>query len=238
MNASAGFARFANKYGMEFNPEYAQPVGGNLSTEEYKRHRLAAHGMAAEAADAHFDVAQKHSDAIQSYSYYSKALNFRLIGKPIKAERDTPTPEQSEAVHKKLLTAVDEAPPVHADMNVYSGISKQHAADIIAKHKPGDTLTTKAWTSTSFNPEVAGKFAARGTEPGENNRVVLHIRIKKGQKGVLHCESASMHNNEKESLIKPGTKLRINKVYEPGDAKSDDWGEVQRRRIISAEIVD
>jgi hypothetical protein len=218
---------------MEFNPEYAQPGGGNLSSSEHRLHRLTMMGSAADAADAHADVALKHQSAIQSYSWHSTALNHHMISPGKSARRNHPSAiAKLEALHKSLSTAVEEAPGAHADMHLYGGISTTHADRLIAE---GDTASLKAWGSFSHNPEVAGKFAGtvNGSSTGRERgavRTILHLHVRQGQRGLLHCEAASLHPNEKETLVRPGTKLRINKIYEPTDPSG--------RRIISAEIIE
>lgn len=221
-----------------FHPEYAQPGGGSLPHEEYKRLKLEHAGMAADAAHHHEDVALKHRDAVTNYSIHSKPLNQHLINRKASLKRNHPSAvAKMERHHADLLKAVDEAPPTHAEMHVYSGIGFGHAQKILSRYREGDTLTTKAWTSASFKPDVAGKFAARGRDATDNRRVILHIHIPKGTKGVLHNEAASQYPNEQESIIKPGTKFKINKVYDHGERGPDEWGEHQHRRIISVSIV-
>lgn len=225
---------------MEFHPEFAQPNGGSLPSEDYSRIKKQHNDMAQHVAykTDHYDVSQKHSKVVKEYSQYSKPLNQHLVRRKASVQRNHPSAvEKLDKLHADLTKAIDEAPETHEDLHVYSGISFQHAQKLLSRHREGDTISTKAFTSTSFNPEVAGRFAARGRESTDNRRVILHIHVPKGSKGILHCESASQYPNERESIMKPGTKFRINKVYGSGGHRPDDEGKHQDRRIISVSVV-
>jgi hypothetical protein len=227
---------------VDFDPEFPQPSGGELDQNTYKKHRAAAKAMAEDASNHHGLVCDKYRNAVASYSWHSKSLNHWLLHPSASERVNHPGALAKMAdLHARLSKAVDEAPAAHADMHLYSGISGKHARTLLTRHKEGDVLRTKTWTSTSFMPEVAGKFAqteSPAKDQPNRARTILHIHVRKGQRGILHCESASLHAREEETLIKPGVRLRINKVYEPGGSDFDSFGERHRRRIISAEIVD
>ena len=183
--------------------------------------RLEAQAMAARAADAHGDHVAQHHDTVQSYSWHSKALNQRLLNRAHSDQINHPSAAAKlDKLHSDLQTAISSAPAAHADMHVYSGVAPRYGEHLAGKQE-GDVLTMRAHTSTSFNPEVAGKFA-KGGRP-----TILHVAIKKGQKGILHAEHASLHPAERETIIGAGAKLRINKIIDDGP-----------RRIISTELVD
>lgn len=202
---------------MIFDPRYVGAAfGHNLSEGEYNMRRAEMMDMANRAANAHEEHVKTHENAIRLFSWHSKGLNHTLLfGKPLPGQ----DPKRIEPIHEGMMKAFTDSPPTHAAMHVYSGISGKHIDDILSQHGVGDTIGTKAYTSTSFNPEVAAKFGAFDT--------LLHVKINKGQRGILHIERASLHPSEKETVIRPGTKLRINTIHEG-----------MPRKIISTEIMD
>lgn len=125
----------------------------------------------------------------------------------------------SNAEQVELIdSAISKAPLVKSDMTLYS---KMDAVYLMreGKLKKGETVDNPGYLSTTT---VTG---GRSPYPSARYRreAVLELQVPKGAKGVLPLAGVSHYPQEKEHLIRRGSKYRIDRVAEPDNPYIDPW---------------
>lgn len=88
--------------------------------------------------------------------------------------------------------------------------------------KVGSVIKYKGYSSTSFNSNIAKEFAIHHTQTNNKRPVVLNIKAKKGQKGIIPVLTSSesidttLRSNEQEFILPRDTKFKITKVNDLG----------------------
>lgn len=90
------------------------------------------------------------------------------------------------------------------DLHVYSGVGF-HPGHVSAKHPEGH-IHLAAYTSTSTSKRTAQNFAEPDDE-GESH--VIHIHLKKGQKGRYMHGKSTYNEHESEYLLPRNTTLKV-----------------------------
>lgn len=127
-------------------------------------------------------------------------------------------------VHAGLLSAVEKSGPTPEHIHVYSGLGRRGAAALY-NSKPGDTFSSRSWTSGSIRPLQATGFVARhpvgkpGAEipwqhmakmkPLEDH--IIHFSIPWGDHVGMylgHQPSIGLPS-EQEFIIRPKTRWQI-----------------------------
>lgn len=158
---------------------------------------------------------KKSEDAIESYSYYSKKLNKNLFNKA--AGHDYVHSYVSQA--DDINDAIDKFPKPVRSFYAYHGVKKKTIGEL----KEGNEISHAGFISASLSPRVAEKFV----DYDENgNGHLLRIHVKKGTHNGAYIEKLSQSPEEREFLIKHGSKLNILKkaeVVTHGDKKIQVW---------------
>lgn len=143
------------------------------------------------------DLDGRSKDAIESYSYFSKKMNKNLFNK---ANGEGYT--QSYINHADdINTAIDRFPNTKREFYVYHGAR----AKIAHQLQPGNTFSYSGFMSTSLSPRVAEKFVQYENNEGH----ILRIHVKKGEPKGAYIEKFSHSPEEREYLLKHGTKLTV-----------------------------
>jgi|GEM_PF-5352194 len=146
------------------------------------------------------DEDRKHLDKYHNYS--SRELNNRLMDHHKNEEK---IPNKILGHDIKGLDKAISKNKINHDMHVYSGISFNPKEEMNSEgkvHVPG-------YLSTSISKKIAEHFADKN-ELDDGSKHILHIHLKKGQKGTYVGKNSSY--DEYEFLMPRGHILKINKT--------------------------
>lgn len=186
-----------------------------------------------------------NNDHLSDYTHYSRDTNLELIhkaaGKPSifddedyfhKDEREIKKAKFHETV-KGLDHLIDNHKPLEHDLHVYHGTQQWHPGKEAAKHSDGH-VHLPGYTSTSISKDRANYFSGRGAPWAEEKAGshILHIHLKKGQKGVYVGHNTSADENEHEFLLPRGTTLKIHpKPIKLTNYHKDGAGKLHPRHV-------
>lgn len=88
----------------------------------------------------------------------------------------------------------------------YRGINSV-SRSVVEKLAAAKTFEVEALSSVSWDPAIARTFGHDGS--GSTFAVLFHYKFKKGTRNKLAVEAESMHESEKELLLRKGAKFRI-----------------------------
>lgn len=138
---------------------------------------------------------------IKNYSSGSRELNHHLIY----AHKNK---ENVDSYHHQTIHHLDTATKRHIDhnMHLYSGLGfNPHNM----KNKNG-RVHLPAYTSLSHSKHTADGFAADSAWRHGGDRHILHLQVKKKDKG-LHVSHLSNYHDEHETILPRNTKIKIHK---------------------------
>lgn len=165
----------------------------------------------------HFHKHEKERAALRSYTEGSHQINRHLVARATGTKshwdhdhfddehdekRKDKSRKEAETQIKHLDNAIHKSKLEH-DVHVYHGLKGWHPGDEARKHN--GHIKLPAYTSTSIKKSTAQDFSG-ADHKGEQH--VLHIHMKKGQKGK-YLGSNSEYDNEKEMLLPRNTVLKI-----------------------------
>lgn len=195
-----------------------------------------------EKPEKHWDEHPEHSEAVKKYTKYSRVLNTHLISRARKElspvdKKNTDhglsshlhysekKEEKLKALH--LRRKMDKmfnhsSSKLEHDVHVYHGISGWHPGEEAAKGN--GRIRLPAYTSTSISKSIAHGFARghKNPETGKPEHHILHIHLKKGQKGV-YAGDHSHFPDEKEMILPRNTTLKIHKTPTKPDEHTHVW---------------
>jgi hypothetical protein len=183
-----------------------------------------------------------HSDAVEMYTTYSRHVNRTLL-KHYEAGYDDPPKVDEHNIHK-LDQAIGHNKLKH-DLHVYSGVGFHPGEKCEMCHK--GNLHLPAYTSTSICKKTATVFshAIEGTTDKYNHEPVnhvLHIHLKKGQKGLYVGKHSNYDQNEYEYILPRHTTLKVHPkpsvVPEGGHAGNDYKTYIWHAHVIPSELND
>jgi hypothetical protein len=140
----------------------------------------------------------EHS-AIRGYQETSDGLNSTL--RMSKGQNLTPR-------IKRIDAAMQKAPGMTYDTEVYRGVGSSQAAEAIRAGGIGSIYVDHAFFSTSFDPGRAAGFAGFSGN-------ILTIKVPKGFRAIdmnKALGAKSVHKHERELLLPRGTKFRVTKI--------------------------
>lgn len=175
----------------------------------------------------HKKIGDDASRAIKEYTSYSKDINNELLNEhfgrpsmytPKKADGDRLASRKAiyAAKHKQQVSSIDHAidsSKLDHDLHVYHGTSSFNPGLEASKH-PERKILLPAYTSTSTNKNTLAPFAISANADAEYpNRTVghvIHIHMKKGQKGhYVGSNSEFSEDREDEMILPRKTTLQI-----------------------------
>ena len=131
--------------------------------------------------------------------------------------------ENIDPYHHQTIHHLDTATKRHIghDMHLYSGLGfdPHHM-----KNKNG-RVHLPAYTSLTHNKHTADSFADDAAHRHGRDRHVLHLQVKKKDKG-LHVSHLSNYEGEHETILPRNTKIKIHKkptTYEQYGNKVHVW---------------
>lgn len=164
-----------------------------------------------------------HIDAVKRYTRSSLELNDYLMSKAHKTQPKYVSPS-SFPIHKEHAEGIDNAlkdTSLSHDLHVYHGTQKWNPGSLASQH-PQRKIKFPTFTSTSIDKRKASEFAGKtimdhphkpiDTHRPEHGSHILHIHLKKGQKG-MYVGSNSEFESEKEFLLPRKTILKVH--HEP-----------------------
>lgn len=181
-----------------------------------------------------------HWDAVDMYTTSSRHVNRTLL-KHYEAGYDDP-PKVNEHNIQKLDQAIGHNKLKH-DLHVYSGVGFHPGEK--CEMCPKGTLHLPAYTSTSVCKRTASNFshAIEGTTDKYNHEPVnhvLHIHLKKGQKGLYVGKNSGYDQNEYEYILPRHTTLKVHPkpsvVPEGGHAGNDYKTYVWHAHVVPSEL--
>ena len=143
-------------------------------------------------------VSKEQLSAINSYNSNSRKINNALMNKKSKLN-------SSQKQNLNHLDSVLNNPenklkqPVHA----YSGIS-ENFHKTLSKVKPGKTVHSPAYISTSLKREVAQEYGNKYPTEGYH----IHFHLPKNYSKGRYIDKHSLHTNEHEFLLSRGQKFK------------------------------
>lgn len=173
--------------------------------EEWESHNDNSHlGSDVHAVHKHLIAQDKTTDAdkphIRKYTEESRHLNTSLFKNHLNGEKH----ERHQNGHdtKALDSAVHRNKLGH-DLHVYSGTSFN--PDHMAKKHADRHIHLAAYTSTTIHKGIAKEFA----DSGDEHMHVLHIHLKKGQKGKYVAHHSPGNADEHEFVLPRHTTLKV-----------------------------
>lgn len=155
----------------------------------------------------HNDFSAGHRKAIKKYTEESSALNRSLLTHYVAGTHP------GDKIGEHSIPHLDEAVKHHRlnhDLHVYSGVGFHPGRK--AAMDPENKIHLPAYTSTSINKKTAVVFSKPLSEHGDARaNHVLHIHLKKGQKGLYVGEHSAV-GNEHEYLLPRNTTLKVHPV--------------------------
>jgi hypothetical protein len=171
--------------------DIASLFGGKLSRDSKAKLMAKFDKQAAKTEESlgltNRDMTDKEIDALDTYA----SIDYKNINSYLRGT----TPK----IDKKLMNVISNIDNVFKknklsdDTTVFRGLS---GADLLNDIQPGKTFTSKAYSSTSINPNTAHSFK-------RNDGFAMKINLKKGQ------PIAYIGGGEKEMLLPANTKFRI-----------------------------
>lgn len=172
--------------------------------------------------DDHLRETDKTNDSdrphLRKYAEDSSFLNQELF----KAHRYGRTVDQHVADHDtKALDAAVGRNKLKKDLHVYSGVGF-HPGHMRARHPEGH-VHLAAYTSTSIDKHTAMDFAG---DDEDGNKHIMHIHLKKGQKGKYMAPHGDDTDHEHEYLLPRHTTVQIHPeptVHRSGGQEYHIW---------------
>ena len=156
---------------------------------------------------------------VKNYSNSSRFLNRDLIS----AHKNKENIDSLDSYHHQTIHHLDTATKRHIghNMHLYSGLGfdPHHM-----KNKNG-RVHLPAYTSLTHNKHTADSFAEGSSYLHGEDRHVLHLQVKKKDKG-LHVSHLSSYEGEHETILPRNTKIKIHKkptIYEQYGHKVHVW---------------
>jgi hypothetical protein len=180
------FKKFINKDADQYAHNKKVKEWNNLHDELSKHY-----------SDENWNLEPKDNKKLESHSMDSAHINEALV-------RKYHDEHSYEDLHTHLLHAdilsniLNKAPPLHRDLDVYSGIS---GYSLHGSNK-GDKIHIPAFTSSSTDKSIARAFAER--DDSKNNFEMLHFKLPKGSNHGGYIASRSSFPSEREFLINKG----------------------------------
>lgn len=228
----------------QHGPGMPQKTKDEWGDEFHNKHLWTNENPNPHLGDDHDDVHKKlsmsdhewkhhpHKDSLYHYSLGSNDINNYHIARETGQKEKSPHQidhewddewEKSRKRTKKMALIkhshnIDKAmrkSSLKHDVHVYHGLKGWNPSEEAAKH-PERKIKLPAYTSTSIHRSTADNFAG---EDANREKHVLHIHLKKGQKGI-YLGHHSHYDNEREMLLPRGTTLKIHKHK---DRVKSDW---------------
>lgn len=151
----------------------------------------------------HDDFSPQHKNAVDAYTEGSTKLNKALLDHYVSKSS---VPERVGAHSIEHLDGVVNHHKLSHDLHVYSGVGF-HPGEKASKD-PESKIHLPAYTSTSVHKKTAVVFSSPLSHVDGVANHVLHIHLKKGQKG-LYVGDHSAVGNEYEYLLPRHTTLKV-----------------------------
>lgn len=148
--------------------------------------------------EQHDITKHKHVAAINKYTSHSRNINGHLI----KGKEPKP-------IHHKLDKVLNDH-EIHHDLHVYHGTNEFNPGHEASKH-PQRKIQLPGYTSTTLHKKTAEQFSGTGHDKRNGKSHIIHIHLKKGQKGAYIGHNTKWDDNEYEHLLPRNTVLKIKK---------------------------
>jgi len=149
--------------------------------------------------------AKRNEDTVKAVSVY-RSDKYRDINSYLRGERAVTEEERKEIIEvvRKLEEAAE---PTPVSIKVFRGFCHPDIPDDLDRIK-GGVLTDRGVVSTSFDEEVANKYAQEAAKKLGGKPVVAEIVIPEGQK-VVYADGILGREIDKEIILPPGQQFRI-----------------------------
>lgn len=180
------------------------------------------------------DCPAHEREALSAYQglYYSGPVNWPTLNERLRAKdgdlEAAFAQEYNGEEYKKVVRNIDSAmarSPLRKDVTVYRGIRdgpSVFGSSWDESSMTGMEFTSHTYSSTTVNKHMAESF---GGDSYDATNVMLHVNLKRGQRGVALCDHWDCP--EDEILLPRGARFRVTK----------DLGMVGLQRVLEVEMI-
>jgi hypothetical protein len=197
---------------------------GGAGTKAKAKASAASSGKERKAADPFEQHGDVGPEEFMSWKYY-QGSGYRYVNSYLRGTDKAKLASAADIRHIEQLNSLAAKNRLTTDLLVYRGLRAHEGFDP-ASLKAGDVYTDKGFFSTSLQRSTAEGF--KGSL--EKNPVLMHIKASKGTAAIPGYKlgtGSDLQALEREVVFKPGSSVKVNKVYRDKGGTFHVYGRIQ-----------